>query len=377
MGWCSQHGPYIYYCKRCLPTNVRQLQDRFNDLLTSPWTLSQDAFGVCGMASALYFLLKRSDKSKANELFNAAFAEIIAPKAKVKAKFRAANGNHYEIPFSYVGRRYFNQMERMKQKGEFADASREDDFKVHLVDFGMCRALGYLFKTIHPAKYQAEKAAIWAHVEGGDVPRTRHDARMQGNLPLRTNALGHILQDILDLTVTCIGFNSGGRFGYQTLAQKEKQMGEPLSAPPVAYGDFSNVDEFFTIFNRRRASLNTTFSIAGIKALTLITDPKLGKRFGDTKSELEGKYIRPPSPIAGPAVSPDGPAPLQRQRTVTQTDREVGDPYDHWVVLENATRQTSPNSVHVKLWTWAERFELRFTDDAFLHAVHDVIFGDL
>lgn len=375
MGWCRQHGPYIHYCKRCLPVSVRALLTRFGDLKASPWVLSQDAFGVCGMASALYLLLKKPDKAKADALFHAAFGEVIAPNAKVKAQF-TVNGTDYEIPFSYIGRRYFNQMESLKRKGEFADADRETTFKEHFVDFGMCRALGYLFKVVHPTKYHAEKAAIWAHVPGGDVPRTRHNARMQGNLPLRTNALGHIIQDLLALKVTCIAYNWLPPFGYENPGKRQEKMGDDLPGN-VTYKDFHTVDEFFAIFNRRRAKLDATFSVAGIKALTLVTDPILGARFGDAQLGLEGQYIRPPRPIAGPAIPPGGPTPLQRQQTVTQTDREVGDPYDHWVVLESASRQNNPNRVHVRLWTWAERFELRLTDDAFLHAFHDVIFGEV
>ena len=359
MGWCIQHGPYIHYCKRCLPADARTLTTRFQHLRASPWELNQDAFGVCGMASALYLLLKKPNQ--AQKLFDATFAAVLGH----KAKFTVANRD-YEIPFSYIARRYFNMLEKKKKEG--------GQLTAELVDFGMCRALGYLFKVIHPTKYQAEKAAIWAHVAGGDVPKTRHNARMEGNLPLRTNALGYILQDILGMKITCIAYNWLPPFGYENPGKLQEKMGDKLSKEEGIYKDFQTVDEFFTIFNRRRARLDTTFSVAGIKALTLVTHPELGASFGDAQIGLEGQYIRPPRPIAGPAVPP---APLQRQQTVTQTNREVGDPYDHWVILESASRQQNPNRVHVRLWSWAERFELRFTDDAFLHAVHDVIFGEI
>jgi hypothetical protein len=74
------------------------------------------------MSSAFYLLLKH-DKTRARELYEAAFADLFV--AYKKRKFATAGGHaQISIPFRYLARRY-RLMQEFKEQGAPAKADQD------------------------------------------------------------------------------------------------------------------------------------------------------------------------------------------------------------------------------------------------------------
>jgi hypothetical protein len=295
----------------------------------------QGGYGVCGLACALYVLLKH-DMPSARELFEATFHGYC--KGLTAKKFKGADINLSDIPaFAKADDLYF------------------DPKAPNLVDTTMARVLGSLLKKKAPDRYQSEQGMKWDHV----VRMSETENWKMGNVPLRTNTLAYVLESILGFSVSTIAFRDDC-----TPADKERYMGPPL-AINITYAPYKTLQEFFDLY-RLHAAYSTSYVFAGLKALEFVTSTD----FGDNEDSQLADY----SPDKQDKQNPEA---LKRMNTLTDTTRRCGnDPYDHWVVVEKVVASPG-NKVTLTLWTWGRQLSLRLSEASFLHTVHDVIFGEI
>ncbi|RLJ17386.1 hypothetical protein DJ031_13745 [bacterium endosymbiont of Escarpia laminata] len=361
MGYCFKHILFYRYgrCPKCLESEVRALPDaakyqligRENALLANPWKLNQDQFGVCGLATPVY-LIMRSAKDKARQLFEATFADIIPDFANTK--FLTSNYGPQSVKFRYLARGYRLQQrswekkqdKRLKQemkryepqlrqvyttKQELREGRDElrRDIKEQLgqwhgellVDYCMSRALGYIMKNTAPSRYTGEK--INFNSEFSTTQNYREVTRM-GHLALRTNNATFVLSELLGAKDVHI-------------AKQKVEASVPL-APPVSgvtETQFETVARLHNLF-QTHASGRGSFAMAAIYAGLVNEGSMLIK-----KSQGDAKF---------PRLS-----------------------YNHWVNIEKFDLTT--NNVELLIWTWAKFWRVRVDKNVFLSYIQDVIFG--
>src|SRR6185369_1230766 len=131
---------------------------RRNAMVTNADDIRQDDFGICGTTTAVH-LLARHRVVKFGDLFDSTFADLV-PHLRTRRFATAAHG-HQPIDFTYLSRRYALAMANtpvtdMPVGAVRADAAPNVDTQ-YFVDYCMSRALGYIFKTVQPARYESEK----------------------------------------------------------------------------------------------------------------------------------------------------------------------------------------------------------------------------
>jgi hypothetical protein len=190
MMFCHWHDLQYRFgsrCPKCAEAEVRaqpyaasrRLDYRWNTLCSQPERLNQDKFGVCGMTSAVYLLLKHN-QNRAQELYKATFADLIP--SYHGSTFEVALGHTpVAIVFRNLARRYQLGLERairqapaeaaaeMKKEGWGDAAIRKEPqgYKDRIqekqvntacfVDFCVARGLGYVFRDVAKSRYNGEK----------------------------------------------------------------------------------------------------------------------------------------------------------------------------------------------------------------------------
>jgi hypothetical protein len=121
---CNKHGLWFEVprigapggCPKCaledrfrVQPYAQQLQGRWLALLAQPDLLDQDSFGVCGMTSAVYLLLKHNPE-RATQLYEATFADTVD---RYRGKtFETAEHRYVEIKFMKLARKFQLRVER-------------------------------------------------------------------------------------------------------------------------------------------------------------------------------------------------------------------------------------------------------------------------
>lgn len=314
------------------------LTNRIATLVGNCRGLDQDVFGICGMASAVYLLL-RDDPNKAETLFDATFADFIPRRARRRggSKFNTASHGPLSITFRNLLRRYEHQIARSQTAAanrdpnlpaEWYDAPNTSGDNERIVDYSISRALGYLMKKVAPGRYAQEKTefAIEFLPQGYNYqPVTRF-----GSLPLRTNNLAFILVDLL---------------GAQNVMIAHKN--DPAQAPALARAP--------AVGGVRR------YDFTDVPGLAMLFDwyPNLG----------------PGNSFAVAAVFADiidrGPTGLPSNRDINQRLD-----YNHWVVIERF-EPTGAGATIIDIWTWGQQnlYTITINDNVLLSYIQDVIFG--
>jgi hypothetical protein len=323
---------------------VKARWQRLKTLPDGPDLVDQDAFGICGMASAVHILLRHA-QGKAEALFQATYADVIHDyRGKV---FTTAQHRCIAIDYTYLVRRW-GLMEKAAHAGPLTDLEQEylgakpqrdfvckpgDEANYHFVDYCVSRALGYVLKKVNESRYRGEK------LEFAPAFAKSHDHRQvtrAESLPLRTNNLAFIMKDILGATDVHI-------------ASKDGPAPVVPLAPTVAnvtQSKFRTFDELQAEFRR----LNTPKSFA------------LGAVYG----HLINGGLRTGGHVAKAFTPPPN----------------LG--YNHWVVFKSLDKRaagavpaiacTQPH-VHLEIWTWANNYDAYLHEPDCLSYVQDVIFG--
>jgi hypothetical protein len=365
---CFKHALSYSFgrCPKCLEEEVKgnayskfsKVQFRWSMLCANPRLLNQDQFGICGMSSAVYLLLKH-DLTRASELHKATFADLFT--GYKKCKFTVASGHaQISIPFRYLARR-FRLMEESKQleapvqadkmvTAHFANktANEEATFRAspdfadfvkqfevsdfHFVDFCVPRALGYVFKKVAKSRYEGEKREF--NLEFSQNTQTNYqEVTHLGNFALRTNNLAFIMRQILGADVR-IASKTGGR----------TDVALAPAVAGVATTNFSTVDDLMGEFKNH-------FPGKGKFALASV--------FGDLCKQ-------------GDHISKDSPA---------GTKPGIRLAYNHWVVINGFSPSgaiVGCGNKHAKLevWTWAKDYSIQVCEGHLLSYIQDVIFGE-
>ncbi|WP_218649984.1 hypothetical protein [endosymbiont of Lamellibrachia barhami] len=305
------------------------------------------------MATPVY-LIMRSAKDKARQLFEATFADVIPDFANTK--FLTSNYGPQSVKFRYLARGYRlkqrdwekerpkklkQTMERYEPKlrqvystEQTLNVGREELRKKvdeqlgqwHgelLVDYCLSRALGYIMKNTAPSRYTSEK--INFNSEFTDTGNYRDVTRM-GHLALRTNNAAFVLTEIL------------GAKGVH-IAKQKIEASVPL-APPVSgvtETQFETVARLHNLF-QTHASGRGSFAMAAVYAGLL--------------KQKQGLMVIKKS---------GGDARFPRLS------------YNHWVNIEKFDLTT--NNVELLVWTWAKFWRVRVDKNVFLSYIQDVIFG--
>lgn len=101
--YCWTHRVFYTFgeCPKCADAQVRAYTCAQGATLTNQWAylkghpdeINQDRFGVCGMTSVVYLLLQH-DQAKADDLFNATFADIIPAHAGTRFTTAGSTNPH-------------------------------------------------------------------------------------------------------------------------------------------------------------------------------------------------------------------------------------------------------------------------------------------
>jgi len=346
-------------CPKCATTLVKKetyasrtdLICRWARLTGHPELLNQDAFGICGMASVVYLLLKL-DQRRFDDLFFATFADVI--ESFKRARFLTAGKQLIKIDFVYLSRQYWNAstdgfMPRIVQgQGpRVKDTSRDDEsqglavmvpkkMEVHhefFVDFYVSRALGYLFKKTAEDRYGSEKVQFNTVFDKPGLGYAGGDYRIftrYGSFGLRTNNLAYILKDVVGAT----GVSIASKKPPSVVSVGAERVGG------VLYEEFSDVDELGRLFVVG-LSVPRSFAIAGVYG-DIVKDRVTSPRLADAKL-----------------------------------------PYNHWIVINDfKIVEVSPfvctcGKRHVKLgiWTWGKIHPVTVCEGVLLSYIQDVIFG--
>jgi hypothetical protein len=113
MANCKYHGSYSgARCPTCVQreehvsktlASKAQVKMRYQKLSANPPEINQDQFGICGMTSIVYLLLKQSG-SRADELYKATFGDVL--EGEGSDKFVTATGAQVRISLRYLCRKY-------------------------------------------------------------------------------------------------------------------------------------------------------------------------------------------------------------------------------------------------------------------------------
>jgi hypothetical protein len=342
---------------------------RWSLLMALPCSLNQDQFGICGMSSAVYLLLKH-DSTKAQELYEATFADLfVGYKGR---KFTVASGHaRISIPFRYLARRY-RLMEEGKQLKAPAEADQlvKDSAREYLasgddpsdvaewekeyraspefgnlikafqlsdtffVDFCVPRALGYVFKKVAKSRYEGEKRQFNLEFSENKLIPTYKDFTHLGNFALRTNNLTFILKEILGAQNVRIVSKTGAN---TTVALAPTVGG-------VATTNFTTASQLLQEFQNHFPGQGR-FAIAAV--------------FGDLCKQ--GAHVSQDSPA--------GTAPAGRLA------------FNHWVVINGFSRSggisgCGNNHADLEIWTWAQDYSIQVCEGHLLSYIQDVIFGE-
>jgi hypothetical protein len=339
------HGAWTKLCPACAGRRTKEdvaadagkdftstVVARWAILKKTPEKLNQDAFGVCGYASCLYVLLKNTDQTKAQELFEATFAQGIP--AYNKATYSPPGGSPQDINFLYLTRKYFA-------------SGRGFATTAFFTDYMVCRALGYLLKRTANARYQADKTEFnkeWGWPTGvGQADY--HAVTRAGSLAARTNNVAYVLKNLLGANDVCVWSKEGAT--QDSLAQ---------GVNGVANKVFKEPGEFLKVVSDARAQKNS-FAVLGV-----LNWSGPNKEFLKTTNEEVHAASQGRTGKTGAAMK-----------------------YTHWVVLDNATLEPAPpknpkpvcESEHVTLsiWTWADTYTVKVCKQHLLSYVQDVIVG--
>lgn len=369
--YCAKHAIFFRYgrCPKCLENEVRgeqyahptDLGQRWGSLTANPEIIDQDKFGVCGMTSAVYLLLKH-DQNRAQRLYEATFADVVP--AYHGRKFETAEHRRVAIKFRYLARRFQLAVEEHEAEAEpklsealktqlkmtdqdIADFKRDELDKYNqlqglfmvssacFVDFCVARGLGYVFKKIDEARYKGEKTEFNLEFSDTQPIQDYRTITRFGNFALRTNNLAFILKAILGAQVH--------------IASKNGAAPTVALAPPVAgvtSSTFSNVTElegeFTNHFGKGHADGN--FAVVSV--------------FGDICQQ--GDHVS--------GASPAGAKPNNRLA------------YNHWVVFNGFARGGADGTckkkhVNLKVWTWKKDHDINVCEEYLLSYIQDVIFG--
>jgi hypothetical protein len=365
---CFKHALSYSFgrCPKCLEEEVKgnsyaklpKVGFRWSLLLSNPCSLNQDQFGICGMSSAFYLLLKH-DKTRARELYEAAFADLFV--AYKKRKFATAGGHaQISIPFRYLARRY-RLMQEFKEQGAPAKADqivtehfakespdKEAAFRAsaaypafikklelsdfYFVDFCVPRALGYVFKKVAKSRYEGEKRQF--NLEFSEnTPMNYQEVTHLGNFALRTNNLAFIFKEILGADVRIVS-----KTGAKTNVALAPAVGG------VTTTNFSTADDLLGEFQAHFPGKGK-FAVAAV--------------FGDLCKQEDH-------------VSIDSPAGTKAGSRLA---------YNHWVVINGfsasgAIAKCANKHANLQVWTWAKDYQLQVCEGHLLSYIQDVIFGE-
>lgn len=358
--FCSTHKIFYRYgeCPKCIESRLKQknytssaaVTGRWGQLVANPDLINQDQFGICGVTSAVYLLL-RFKVNMAYDLYYGTFAELFPNDQAFKGKkFTTANHQNIKIKFRYLTRRFL-AMELDKAPKAAAAAHREMMRGVHgvlpdagdqwqlasqqrliqgtnFVDFCLSRALGYVFKETASRRYSGEKAEFNAAFE--PLNQDHRKITRIGNLALRSNNLAFVMKEILGAQQVHI-------------ARKTGPVAAVPLAPPVAgvsSANFANVAQLALEFQNRLAAPNT-FALAAIYA-----------------DIVNNGHVN--------AASAQDP-------TLT---------YNHWIVINGFNHAVAGGvggclngHVNLNVWTWAQNYNPQICDNHALSYIQDVVFG--
>jgi hypothetical protein len=316
---------------------------RWNEILADPKIIQQDCFGICGFSSCLYVLLKHTNRTKAVELYEATFADVIP--AFAGRQFTPATGAPQSINLQYLARKYY-----ASQIGAGWGTT------VYFVDYCVSRAIGYLLKKLDNTRYQAEKTEFnkeWGFPSPGSVgPPDYHSFTRAGNLAARSNNLAFVLTKILGAQGVTVWRKSGA--SADSLAP---------AVGGVAVKQFGTADGFLQIM-KDNAAIPRSFAIVAVLANT------------------------------GPASEFPGPGNTQQLHSPSQGSLGKSGAalkYNHWIVIESTQRilanvipgpqnslQPKPcqdEHIKMKIWTWANMYEPTVCKKHALSYIQDVITG--
>src|SRR6266446_6617994 len=110
---CKYHGSYTgARCPTCVEREDRvsktlaskaQVKMRYQKICANPPEIHPDQFGICGMTSVVYLLLKQHG-SRAEELYKATFGDVL--EGEGTDKFVTAAGAQVRISLRYLCRKY-------------------------------------------------------------------------------------------------------------------------------------------------------------------------------------------------------------------------------------------------------------------------------
>jgi hypothetical protein len=316
---------------------------RWNRLCNDATLVQQDCFGICGFSSCLYVLLMHTNQAKANELYEATFADVIPDFNG--SQFTPAEGAPQTINFEYLTRKYFA-----------SEIGAGWGNTVYFVDYCVSRALGYLLKKLDHARYQAEKTEFnkeWGFPAPGSLgPPDYHAFTRAGNLAARSNNLAYVLTKMLGAQGVTVWRKSGA--SADTLAPM-------VGGVPVK--QFGTADGFLQIM-KDNAARPHSFAIVSVLANT------------------------------GPGQEFPGPGFTEEIHSPSRGDSGKSGAalkYNHWVVIESAQRilanptvgpRTSlkpknceDEHVKMKIWTWGNVWEPTVCKKHTLSYIQDVITG--
>ena len=326
---CADCG-YVYghfvqnYCPRCHlkemaygMTNAflkQRVSVRWGQILREK-DVYQGPFGICGMASALHVLLTQRPH-RASDLAAATFWDLWQNDAVISGhpglkEFQTAKSGGHHIDLPYLLRRH-------AQMWHHPDPKVGPPDQAHFTDYCVSRALGYLLKVTEPDRYDSEKCDFNRFLAEPQTGAGRKVKTRSGTLALRTDTVAYILRDLLGAEVE-IAHNVGSFEQPHHFWLKDVTRKKINTAPQMIDGI-------------QRELGQGKFVIAAIDA-TLI---------------LPGVLEAVP------------PASL---------------PYNHWVVIEGATR-TMPNNNNLNIWSWGNADDYPGqTDDQVMHSIYSLIVG--
>lgn len=313
---------------------------RYIQLRMRPDVINQDHFGVCGMTSIVYQLLRHAPE-RADELFAATFVKLASRPA-----FQTNQHGARTIEFSQLARGYENH------PGAVA---------AYLVDFCLSRALGSLFKSTAAVRYAQEKAQFNAFFAPLQDYRTFTRA---GNLALRTHNLAHILHTIIGVQNLHITSNAAAA-----------PAGGPALAPAVAAAGVSTFNNAPTLYARIQAHLSAPL----VGALAGRSRVAFAAIFADLVPALPNPLPNPLPLAAGVQVPGMAHGTTLDNVYVAPASINVasaGDgnlAYNHWVVIEGL-ELTLGGMAQLMIWTWGHTYRFDVDVAHLTSYIRDVVF---
>jgi hypothetical protein len=328
------YQPNIHLCSKCFAESLRpwfvqngyskqHLDERIKNLIAVPDTIEQWK-GVCGLAACIHEISKRDKMIR--DLFEATFHEL-EPKF-YDPDFVTADNQRVRIPFAEIIGDPINVINAMHQNC--------------LVDWCLCRALSYVLKVKDSSRHTRE-ISFSDHFE---IPNWNEG----GHFAIQTDSLAYVARQILGLKVLWVL-----KHDYAPTITLNRESHSRLTQATASL-DKPQFD--------KRGRQQTTAPDPGLhlaKEAAFMLAGQTGKPTMDKTVAMFTAMHTGHIYNEWTKAVPDSTLTANTQQgKMTALDKPDKLPFNHWVIIDEATVNETQKKVTFSMWTWHTRRTIEY-----------------